>query len=64
MEPGTKFEGSFISIHRPSNDMLVWNSDTNFFQYVSVYGFVKSGNATEPGHTWYRNETQTVYIVI
>ena len=31
-EPGTKFDGSFMSIHRPSKETLEWNRATNLSQ--------------------------------
>ena len=58
MEPGIKFEGSFISIHRPSNLMLSWNWEIICCQYFSEEGLVKSGKTVSAGHTWERGERE------
>ena len=55
MEPITKFDGSFMSIQRPSKLTFLWKAEIMSYQYASVAGLVKSGKATEPGHTWNQN---------
>ncbi len=54
-EPFTKFDGSFMSIRRPSKLTFLWKAEIMSYQYASVAGLVKSGKTQGPGHTWYQN---------
>ena len=60
VEPGMKFEGSFMSIQSPSKLIFSWKEASCWLQYVPIAGCVKSGNVVFPGHTWRITTLSTV----